>query len=135
LLTRLPIRLLVFALITGLMLAGGFVHNSPGLGSWGETRRLLVGALEASWWLGAAWLAVGFLRAFAVLGRRPRESQLIKDLFAAFIYLAAAFAIVAQVFDLPVKGLLATTTRNGTKGDWRIAWQLVSGVCFPCTEE
>jgi len=106
---RFLIRLLIFALVTGLMLAGGVVPYRPGLGSEGEPRRLFVGALEAFWWLGAAWLAVGFLRAFVVLGRQPRESKLIQDLLAALIYLAAAFAIVAEVFDLPVRGLLATS--------------------------
>jgi small-conductance mechanosensitive channel/CRP-like cAMP-binding protein len=106
---RLPIRFLVFSVVTGLMLSAGAVPFRPGLGGGGEPRRLLVGALEAFWWLGSAWLAVGFLRAFLVLGRQPRESKLIQDLLAALIYVAAAFAIVAEVFDLPVKGLLATS--------------------------
>ena len=108
-LTRFIIRLLIFAVVTGLMLSGGVVPYRPGLGSGGESRRLFVGALEAFWWLGAAWLAVGFLRAFVVLGRQPRESKLIQDLLAGLIYLTAAFAIVAEVFDLPVRGLLATS--------------------------
>jgi len=106
---RWPIRFLIFSVTTGLMLAVGVVPFRPGLGSGGEPQRLLVGALEAFWWLGAAWLAVGLLRAFLVLGRQPRESQLIKDLLAALIYLSAAFAIVVEVFDLPVRGLLATS--------------------------
>src|ERR1700704_5986762 len=70
---------------------------------------MFVGILEVIWWLGAAWLAVGFLRAFVVLGRQPRESKLVQDLLAALVYIAATFAIVADVFDLPVKGLLATS--------------------------
>src|SRR6266850_5342469 len=106
---RFLIRLLVFAVVTALMLAGGVVPYRPGLGGGGEPRRLFVGALEAFWWLGAAWLAVGFLRAFVVLERQPRESKLIQDLLAALIYLAAVLAIVAEVFDLPVRGLLATS--------------------------
>src|SRR6204780_4386660 len=108
-LTRFLIRLLVFAVVTGLMLAGGVVPYPPGFASGGESRRLIVGALEAFWWLVAAWLTVGFLRAFVVLERQPRESKLIQDLLAALIYVAAAFAIVAEVFDLPVRGLLATS--------------------------
>src|SRR5258707_1964503 len=106
---RFLIRLLIFALVTGLMLAGGVVPYRPGLGSEGEPKRLFVGALEVMWWLGAAWLAAGFLRALVVLGRQPRESKLVQDLLAALIYLAATFAIVADVFDLPVRGLLATS--------------------------
>jgi len=44
-----------------------------------------------------------------VLGQQPRESKLVQDLLAALIYLTATFAIIADVFDLPVKGLLATS--------------------------
>src|SRR3984957_1083427 len=108
-LTPFIVQLLVFGILTGLLLAGGVVPYRPGVTIGSEPRRLIVGALEAIWWLGAAWLAVGFLRAFVVLGRQPRESKLVQDLLAALIYLAATFAIVADVFDLPVKGLLATS--------------------------
>src|SRR3979490_2261490 len=103
------IQLLVFAILTSLLLAGGAVPYRPGVAIGTEPRRFFVGALEVIWWLGAAWLAVGFLRAFVVLGRQPRESKLFQDLLAALIYLAATFAIDAEVCDLPVKGLLATS--------------------------
>ncbi|MEA3149483.1 MAG: hypothetical protein QOD56_422 [Gammaproteobacteria bacterium] len=103
------IQLLAFVLLTGLLLAGGVVPYRPGVVSGGEPRHFFVGALEVIWWLGASWLAVGFLRAFVVLGRQPRESKLVQDLLAALIYVAATFAIIADVFDLPVKGLLATS--------------------------
>jgi small-conductance mechanosensitive channel/CRP-like cAMP-binding protein len=102
-------QLLVFLILTGLLLAGGVVPYRPGMTIGAEPKRLFVGALEVMWWLGAAWLAAGFLRAFVVLGRQPRESKLVQDLLAALIYLAATFAIVADVFDLPVRGLLATS--------------------------
>jgi small-conductance mechanosensitive channel/CRP-like cAMP-binding protein len=103
------IQLLVFVILTSLLLAGGAVPYRPGVAIGPEPRRFFVGSLEVIWWLGAAWLAVGFLRAFVVLGRQPRESKLVQDLLAAIIYLTATFAIVADVFDLPVKGLLATS--------------------------
>jgi small-conductance mechanosensitive channel/CRP-like cAMP-binding protein len=103
------IQLLVFVILTGLLLAGGAVPYRPGVAIGTEPKRFFLGTLEVIWWLGAAWLAVGFLRAFVVLGRQPRESKLVQDLLAALIYLAATFAIVADVFDLPVKGLLATS--------------------------
>jgi small-conductance mechanosensitive channel len=99
----------VFSILTSLMLAAGVVPYRPGVVAGGEPRRLFAGALEVVWWLAGAWLLAGFLRAFLVLGRRPRESKLVQDLLAALIYIAAGFAIVAYVFDLPLKGLLATS--------------------------
>jgi small-conductance mechanosensitive channel len=104
------IQLLVLVTLTGLLLAAGVVPYRPGaaLGA-SESKRLFVGLLEIIWWLGTAWVGAGFLRAFVVLGRQPRETKLVQDLLAALIYMAAAFAIVADVFDLPVKGLLATS--------------------------
>jgi small-conductance mechanosensitive channel/CRP-like cAMP-binding protein len=103
------IRLLLFTLLTGLMLAGGVVPYHPGVMVGSRLQRLFAGSLEVVWWLAAAWLAVGFLRAFIVWHSQPRESKLVQDLLAALIYLAATFAIVAHVFDLPVRGLLATS--------------------------
>ncbi len=67
------------------------------------------GALKIAWWLWAAWFLVGFLRAFVIVERRPRESKLLQDLIAGLIYLTAVFAIISYVFDLPIQGLLATS--------------------------
>jgi len=103
------IQLVVFVILTGLLLAGGAVPYRPGAAVGTEPRRLFLGTLEVIWWLGAAWLTVGFLRAFVVLGGQPRESKLVQDLLAALVYLAAIFAIIADVLDLPVRALLATS--------------------------
>jgi small-conductance mechanosensitive channel/CRP-like cAMP-binding protein len=65
--------------------------------------------LKIAWWLWAAWFLVGVLRAFVVFQRSPREAKLIQDLLAGLIYLAAVFAIITYVFDLPIRGLLATS--------------------------
>src|SRR6266566_6127183 len=65
--------------------------------------------LRIAWWLWMAWFLVGFLRAFVILERRPREGKLLQDLLAGLIYLAALFAIVSYVFDVPIQGLLATS--------------------------
>src|SRR5262249_38100944 len=65
--------------------------------------------LKIAWWLWAAWFLVGFLRVFVVSERRPREGKLIQDLLAGLVYLAAVFAIIANVFGLPIQGLLATS--------------------------
>jgi small-conductance mechanosensitive channel/CRP-like cAMP-binding protein len=103
------VQVLVLVILTGLLLAGGVVPYSPGVMTQAQPQRFFVGTLEIIWWLGAAWVAVGFLRAFVVLGQQPRESKLVQDLLAALIYTAAVFAIIADVFDLPVRGLLATS--------------------------
>src|SRR5580700_9009792 len=66
-------------------------------------------ALKIAWWFWAAWLLVGFLRAFVIVEHRPREGKLLQDLLAGLIYLAAVFAIIAYVFDLKIQGLLATS--------------------------
>jgi small-conductance mechanosensitive channel/CRP-like cAMP-binding protein len=60
------------------------------------------------WWLTAAWLLVGIFRAFISFERRSRDAKLIQDLVAGLIYLGAMLGIVSYVFDLPIKGLLAT---------------------------
>ena len=65
--------------------------------------------LKIAWWLLAAWFVVGFLRVFVVTEHRPREGKLVQDLLAGLIYLAAVFAIIAYVFDLPIQGLIATS--------------------------
>ena len=80
---RVFFQLLAFVILTGLLLAGGAVPYRPGVAIGTEPKRFFLGTLEAIWWLGAAWLAVGFLRAFVVLGRQPRESKLVQDLLAA----------------------------------------------------
>ena len=65
--------------------------------------------LKIAWWIWAAWFLVAVLRAVVVFQGSPREAKLLQDLLAGLIYLAAVFAIVSYVFDLPVQGLLATS--------------------------
>jgi small-conductance mechanosensitive channel/CRP-like cAMP-binding protein len=103
------VQIIAYTVLTCLMTSAGVVPYSGEVAAVSPSRRLLIGALDAAWWLGAGWVAVGFLRAFVVLGRRPRESKLIQDLIAALIYVAVAFAIITYVFNLPVRGLLATS--------------------------
>jgi hypothetical protein len=65
--------------LAGVVIVAGSVGNA--IGNHGVPWLILSYSLRASspsraycWWLGAAWLTVGFLRAFVVLGRQPRES-------------------------------------------------------------
>jgi hypothetical protein len=67
------IQLAGFVTGTGLLLAGGVVPYRPGVvGS--ERMRLFVSGLEIIWWLGAAWLTVGFLRAFVQVSFKAQAS-------------------------------------------------------------
>jgi small-conductance mechanosensitive channel len=59
--------------------------------------------------LWAAWFLVAVLRAVLVFQGSPREAKLLQDLLAGLIYIAAVFAIISYVFDLPIQGLLATS--------------------------
>jgi small-conductance mechanosensitive channel/CRP-like cAMP-binding protein len=100
---------LFFAAITALMFAGEVTPYHPNEFKGSEVRRLFIGTLQVVWWLVAAWLAVGFSRVFLLYTRRPRDSKLLQELLEALIYLAAGITMVDYVFDLPIKGLLATS--------------------------
>jgi small-conductance mechanosensitive channel len=106
---RAMVRVIFLAVLTIVLLRAGIVPYQP-LQLIGDP--LQDGAhavLKIAWWLWAAWFLVGFLRAFVVTEHRPRESKLVQDLLVGLVYLAALFAIIAYVFDLPIKGLLATS--------------------------
>ncbi len=107
--TYLLVRLLLFCCLTALTLARHLVPYEPVPSAGSPTDHLVNGGLEISWWVMAASIAVRLMRAFVVLGHKPRESKLMQDVLAAVFYIAMAIAIVANVFDLPVKGLLATS--------------------------
>ncbi len=65
--------------------------------------------IEAGWWLLGARVAVGVARLLVVLEHRPRETQIISDLLAGIIYVATVLAIVNFAFEVPIRGLLATS--------------------------
>ena len=102
-------RVVFLVILTFVLLSTGIVPFEP-LASTGVPFRDAVHAvLKIAWWFWAAWFVVGFLRVFVVTEHRPREGKLIQDLLAGLVYLAAFCAVIAYVFDLPVKGLLATS--------------------------
>jgi len=72
-------------------------------------RDTIAGTLKIAWWLWAAWFLVALVRALVIFEGRPRDGKLVQDILSALIYLTAAFAIIAYVFDLPIQGLLATS--------------------------
>jgi small-conductance mechanosensitive channel/CRP-like cAMP-binding protein len=106
---RAIVRVVFLILLTIALLDADIVPYQP-LESTGTPFRVAVhGILKIAWWLWTAWFLVGFLRAFTIVERRPHEGKLLQDLLAGIVYLAAVFAIIAYVFDLPIQGLLATS--------------------------
>ena len=107
--TRAIVRVVCLLLLTILLLRAGIVPYRPLPSTGSPFRDAVHGALQVAWWLWTAWFLVSLLRAFVIVEHRPREGKLLQDLLASLIYLAAVFAIIAYVFDLPIQGLLATS--------------------------
>jgi small-conductance mechanosensitive channel/CRP-like cAMP-binding protein len=102
-------RVVLLILLTIALLYAGVVPYQPLQLTGTPFRDAAHAILKIAWWLWAAWFLVGFLRAFLIVERRPREGKLLQDLLAGLVYLCAIFAIVAYVFDLRIQGLLATS--------------------------
>jgi small-conductance mechanosensitive channel len=102
-------RVIFLAVLTVVLLRAGLVPYQPLIPTGVPLKDAVHAVLKIAWWLWAAWFLVGILRTVVVAEHRPREGKLIQDLLAGLVYLAALFAIVAYVFDLPIQGLLATS--------------------------
>ena len=98
-----------FLLVTIALLHGQIVPYQPIHPTGSSLRNSIQIILEIGWWVYGAWLLVGLVRSVLVFKQRPREGKLLQDILAGLIYLAAIFAIIAYVFDLPIQGLLATS--------------------------
>lgn len=103
------VRVVFLILLTIALLHADIVPYQPLALTGSPFRDAVHAILKIAWWFWAAWFLVGVLRAFVVFQRRPREAKLLQDLLAGLIYLAAVFAIITYVFDLPIQGLLATS--------------------------
>jgi small-conductance mechanosensitive channel/CRP-like cAMP-binding protein len=106
---RAVVRVIFLILLTIALLHADIVPYQPLILTGSPFRDAVHALLKIAWWLWTAWFLVGLLRAFVVFQRSPREAKLLQDLLAGLIYLAAVFAIVSYVFDLPIQGLLATS--------------------------
>ena len=102
-------RVVFLVLLTLLLLNNDIVPYVPLRFSGQPLRDAVAGILKIAWWFWAAWFLVALIRSVVVFERRQHEGKLIQDLLSALIYLAAAFAVIAYVFDLPIQGLLATS--------------------------
>lgn len=71
--------------------------------------RIWAQTIEAAWIGSLAVLAVASVRLVVVLEGKPRETRIVSDLIAGAIFICAALAVTNVVFELPVRGLLATS--------------------------
>jgi small-conductance mechanosensitive channel/CRP-like cAMP-binding protein len=106
---RAVVRVIFLILLTLLLLYDGIVPYQPLQLTGAPYRDTIAGILKIAWWLWAAWFLVALVRAVVIFEGRPRDGKLVQDILSALIYLTAAFAIIAYVFDLPIQGLLATS--------------------------
>ncbi len=106
---RAVVRVIFLILLTIALLHADIVPYQPLALTGSPFRDAVHALLKIAWWFWAAWFLVGVLRAFVVFQRSPREAKLLQDLLAGLIYLAAVFAVITYVFDLPIQGLLATS--------------------------
>ncbi len=102
-------RVVFLGVSTIVLLHAGVVPYHPLVLSGAPLEDAAHAALKIAWWALAAWFVVGVVRVFFATEHRPHEGKLVQDLLAGLIYLAAFFAIISYVFDLPIKGLLATS--------------------------
>ena len=106
---RAIVRVAFLIILTVAFLRAGVIPYEPLQWTGSSPTDAAHAILKIAWWLWAAWFVVAVLRVSVTVERRPRDSKLLQDLLAGLVYLAAFFGIVAYVFDLPIKGLLATS--------------------------
>ena len=106
---RALVRVVFLGVLTVVLLRAGIVPYQPLVLTGAPLEDAAHAALKIAWWAWAAWFVVGVLRVFVASERRPHEEKLVEDLLAGLIYLAAFFAIISYVFNLPIEGLLATS--------------------------
>jgi small-conductance mechanosensitive channel/CRP-like cAMP-binding protein len=102
-------RLASFAGFTAMLIVAGVTPAKPTAAIYQPLTYLVISVFKIVWWLAASWLLAGFLRAVMIFKRQPRETRFLQDIVAGFIYSCAILAIVADVFDIPVSGLIAAS--------------------------
>jgi small-conductance mechanosensitive channel/CRP-like cAMP-binding protein len=106
---RASVRVISLIVLTIVLLYAGIIPYQPLSRTGVPLEDAAHAALKIAWWLWTAWFLVGLMRVFILAEHGAREGRLVQDLLAGVIYLAAGFAIIAYVFDLPIRGLVATS--------------------------
>ncbi len=98
-----------FVGFTTLLLIAGVNPSDPTPAMAHSIRYVMSGVFKIVWWLAAASLLTAFFRAALVFKRQPRETRFLQDVISGAIYIGAVLAIIANVFNMPVSGLLAAS--------------------------
>jgi small-conductance mechanosensitive channel len=105
---RLFSRLIIFALLSILLFSTGFSPFLQAPLSQSVALHIAGQALEVIWWLNGARLLSLALDSL-LLPRAWRKQRLFQDVFGAVVFLAAIVAALAFVFELPIRGVVATS--------------------------
>jgi len=108
-LVRFLLQFVSFAGFSAILIGAGVLPTEPMPSAEPSLVYVLINAFKIVWWLAASWLVAGFLRAVLVFRRQPREMRFLQDIIVGAIYVGAALGIVADVFNIPVTGLLAAS--------------------------
>lgn len=105
---RLFVRLFFFALLSALLFSTGFSPLSQPPVATSIALHIAGQVLEVIWWLTGARLLSLALDSL-LLPRIWRKQRLFQDVFGAVVFLAAIVAALAFVFELPIRGVVATS--------------------------
>jgi small-conductance mechanosensitive channel/CRP-like cAMP-binding protein len=106
---RVGLQLISFAGFSILLFGAGVIpfEQTPSTGS--TFADAWIGVFKIAWWLAASWLLSGLLRAVLAFRRGAADTRFLQDIVVGAIYVCAALGVVADVFDIPVTGLLAAS--------------------------
>ncbi|RFU48563.1 mechanosensitive ion channel family protein [Paraburkholderia sp. DHOC27] len=108
-LPRTLLRCVAFGLLTAAMFHAHMTPTqTPDLSASAEYR-FTRGAVQIVWWLLAASTAMTVVRLYFTIDDRTRKERFTLDVLETLLYLTAAVAIITDVFDIPLKGVLATS--------------------------
>jgi small-conductance mechanosensitive channel len=106
---RFLVHIVFFVILTILLVGHDVAPWTTGVTDNDLAHRTFIGTTKATWWAGGAMVLASSVRVYLIFERKPREGRLLQDLLVAVIYLSAALSIIAFVFDLPVRTLIATS--------------------------
>jgi small-conductance mechanosensitive channel/CRP-like cAMP-binding protein len=106
---RTALRCIAFAALTVAMLHAHVTPTQPPDVDASTEYRFARGAVQIIWWLLAASTTMSVVRLYYTINDRTRQGRFTLDVVETVLYLSATVAIVADVFDIPLKGVLATS--------------------------